>query len=133
MLKNDFHELTGLKNIPVYWDKRYTKNLDKISKPVYTVKKESDVPIKLRDGVTIYTDIYHPAEGGAFPGLLTWSAYGKEMQELKRGSLSGRSLYFDHSLEAGDIDFFVERATHCDSDQRDRQIRRKNSQDLQSG
>jgi predicted acyl esterase len=31
------------------------------------------------------------------------------MQAMKRGALPGASLYFDHSLEAGDIEFFVRR------------------------
>ncbi|MBI9106162.1 MAG: CocE/NonD family hydrolase [Spirochaetales bacterium] len=109
MLLEKFKTVSGLEKIPVYWDKRYIKNLDKLSKPEYTVKVEKDVPINLRDGVTIYTDIYRPAELDQAPVLLAWSAYGKTMQAMKRGTLSGASLYFDHSLEAGDIDFFVSR------------------------
>jgi len=109
MKSAEFIELTGLSKCPVYWDRRYTKNLDKLSKPQYTVKLEEDVPIKLRDGCIIYADIYHPAEIEQAPALVAWSAYGKTMQNMKHGSLPGSSNYFDHSLEAGDIDFFVER------------------------
>ncbi len=37
-----------------------------------------DVPIQLRDGVMIYTDIYRPdGEDGPLPVVLLWSAYGK--------------------------------------------------------
>lgn len=109
MNREEFRNLTGLKNIPVYWDRRYTKNLDKLSKPEYTVKFEESVPIKLRDGITIYADIYRPAELDKAPALLAFSSYGKTMQAMKRGSLPGSSAIFDHSLEAGDIDFFVQR------------------------
>lgn len=109
MNREEFRNITGLKNIPVYWDRRYTKNLDKLSKPEYTVKFEESVPIKMRDGITIYADIYRPAELDKAPALLAFSSYGKTMQAMKRGSLPGSSAIFDHSLEAGDIDFFVKR------------------------
>lgn len=109
MYLEDFQEMTGLESCPPYWDKRYTKNLDKLSKPQYTVKLEENVEIVLRDGVKLYADVYRPAELDKAPILLSWSAYSKTMQAMKRGSLPGSSLLFDHSLEAGDIDFFVER------------------------
>ena len=38
---------------------------------------EKDVPVKLRDGVTIYTDIYRPAGEEKVPVLISWSPYGK--------------------------------------------------------
>jgi hypothetical protein len=109
MDKRDFKEVTGLDRIPVYWDKRHTKNLENLSKPIYTVQIIENIPIILRDGTKIYADIYKPKELDKAPALLAWSAYGKTMQAMKRGSLPGSSNYFDHSLEAGDIDFFVSR------------------------
>ncbi|MFA7671198.1 MAG: CocE/NonD family hydrolase [Sphaerochaetaceae bacterium] len=109
MTREEFEKKSALDKVPPYWDARYTKNLEKLSKPIYTVEVEYDVPIKMRDGVTIYTDIYRPKELDKAPALVAWSAYGKTMQAMKRGSLPGSSGYFDHSLEAGDIDFFVER------------------------
>ena len=37
-----------------------------------------DVAVRLRDGVTIYADVYRPAGvGGPLPAILLWSAYGK--------------------------------------------------------
>lgn len=37
-----------------------------------------DVAVRLRDGVTIYTDIYRPADAvGPLPAVLLWSGYGK--------------------------------------------------------
>ncbi|MCX7022988.1 MAG: CocE/NonD family hydrolase [Spirochaetes bacterium] len=109
MRMDEFKSMTGLEKFPPYWDRRYTKNLDKLSKPVYTVTMEESVEIVLRDGVKIYADIYRPAGLDKAPALLSWAAYGKTMQAMKRGTLGGASLYFDHSLEAGDIDFFVQR------------------------
>jgi predicted acyl esterase len=108
-MADDFFKLTGLDRCPPYWDRRYVRNLERLSKPSFTVKLEPDVEIPMRDGVKLYADIYRPAELDKAPVLLSWSAYGKTMQAMKRGSLPGSSLYFDHSLEAGDIDFFVKR------------------------
>ena len=109
MDQDSFRKSTGLDRIPPYWDRRYAKNLDKLSKPKYKVVLDESVPVKMRDGVTIYADIYRPAGLDKAPALLSWAAYGKTMQALQRGSLPGSSLYFDHSLEAGDIEFFVSR------------------------
>lgn len=109
MKLNEFQEKTGLSKCPAYWDRRYTKNIEQYSKPQYSVAIETDVEIVLRDGCKIYADVYHPAEIDAAPVLIAWSAYGKEMQYMRHGSLPGKSNYFDHSLEAGDMDFYVER------------------------
>lgn len=38
---------------------------------------EKDVPVKLRDGVTIYTDIYRPVTDEQVPVIMAWSPYGK--------------------------------------------------------
>ncbi|MDO4163321.1 MAG: CocE/NonD family hydrolase [Bacteroides sp.] len=40
---------------------------------------ERDVPVKLRDGVTIYTDVFRPVGSEKCPALLAWSPYGKEV------------------------------------------------------
>lgn len=36
-----------------------------------------DVPVKMRDGITIYVDIYKPEAAGRYPLLISWSFYGK--------------------------------------------------------
>lgn len=41
------------------------------------IKMLKDVPVELRDGVTIYTDIYLPTSGEKVPTLIAWSPYGK--------------------------------------------------------
>jgi predicted acyl esterase len=40
---------------------------------------ERDVPLKLRDGVTIYTDVFRPVDGAPCPAILALSPYGKEI------------------------------------------------------
>lgn len=40
---------------------------------------ERDVPLKLRDGTTIFTDIFRPVGEGRFPALVAWSPYGKDI------------------------------------------------------
>jgi len=39
---------------------------------------ERDVAVKLRDGTTIYTDIFRPVKDGKYPAIIAWSPYGKE-------------------------------------------------------
>ena len=36
-----------------------------------------DQPVKMRDGVTIYVDIYRPNDGSVVPLIVSWSFYGK--------------------------------------------------------
>lgn len=38
---------------------------------------DKDVAVELRDGTTIYTDIFRPVGDGAFPVIVSWSPYGK--------------------------------------------------------
>ncbi len=38
---------------------------------------EQDVAVTLRDGTTIYCDIYRPKDSGPVPVIVSWSAYGK--------------------------------------------------------
>ena len=38
---------------------------------------DKDVAVTLRDGVTIYVDVYRPAGAGKVPVLVAWSPYGK--------------------------------------------------------
>lgn len=104
-----FMESCGLDRIPEYWDRRYVKNLEQLSKPIHGVVHDKDVWMTLRDGTRLCADVFRPSTPGRYPGLLSWSAYGKTIQSMKRGAQPPESLVFDHSLEAGDIDFFVSR------------------------
>jgi predicted acyl esterase len=42
---------------------------------------DRDVPVTLRDGVTIYTDILRPVGGGQVPAIVAWSPYGKTIPQ----------------------------------------------------
>jgi uncharacterized protein len=38
---------------------------------------ERDVPVRMRDGVTLYTDIYRPEGARNLPAIVAWSVFGK--------------------------------------------------------
>ncbi|SFS88029.1 hypothetical protein SAMN02910357_02368 [Succinivibrio dextrinosolvens] len=40
---------------------------------------EKDVPVKMRDGTTIYVDIFRPNDSERHPAIMAWSPYGKEI------------------------------------------------------
>lgn len=40
---------------------------------------ERDIPVKLRDGVTIYTDVLRPVNATRAPAIVAWSPYGKSI------------------------------------------------------
>ncbi|MBP5244483.1 MAG: hypothetical protein J6Z28_07185, partial [Succinivibrio sp.] len=40
---------------------------------------EKDVPVKMRDGTTIYVDIFRPNDSKKHPAIMAWSPYGKEI------------------------------------------------------
>lgn len=42
---------------------------------------EQDVAVKMRDGITIYVDIFRPANETPVPALVSWSFYGKRPGE----------------------------------------------------
>ncbi len=45
------------------------------------IRWDRDVPITLRDGVTIYTDILRPVSDGKVPAIVAWSPYGKTIPQ----------------------------------------------------
>ncbi len=45
------------------------------------IRWDRDVPVKLRDGVTIYTDILRPVGDGKVPAIVAWSPYGKTIPQ----------------------------------------------------
>lgn len=40
---------------------------------------QRDVPVKLRDGITIYTDVFRPVGEDVVPAIVAWSPYGKNL------------------------------------------------------
>ena len=71
------------------------------SQPLYKVKPEYNVYVKMCDGVRVCVDIYRPDNEGKFPALLGMSAYGKRAQVR----------LWDKTIvrEAGDPDYLVPR------------------------
>lgn len=47
------------------------------SAPRYAIILEKDIPVKLRDGVTVSVDVYRPKAEGRFPVLVEGTAYDK--------------------------------------------------------
>lgn len=52
------------------------------SRPQYRIRTEKNVPAKMRDGVTLYADVYRPDVEGRFPVILLRLPYGKHMAEV---------------------------------------------------
>ncbi|GAX08638.1 putative acyl esterase [Secundilactobacillus silagincola] len=78
------------------------------------IKMLKDVPVKLRDGVTIYTDIYMPTTDDKFPTLIAWSPYGKSAGTAPRYknlfNMLGMGNQWNSGLtkfEAPDPDYWV--------------------------
>lgn len=49
------------------------------SRPEYRIAVEKNVPAKMRDGATLYADVYRPDAPGRFPVILLRLPYGKHM------------------------------------------------------
>lgn len=92
-----------------YWDPRYVKDVERLPKPKYKIKEEKDVFLRSRRNDKLCVDIFRPEAEGKFPGLLAFSAYGKAVQSIRISPQPFQSLVFDHTIEAGDIEFFVSR------------------------
>ncbi|RSM05436.1 hypothetical protein CDV31_009588 [Fusarium ambrosium] len=52
---------------------------------------ERDVPVTLRDGITIYTDIFRPVGDQQAPAVVAWSPYGKQVGGQWLDDLTNRS------------------------------------------
>ena len=50
---------------------------------------EQDIPVVLRDGTTIYTDIYRPVIDEKVPVIIAWSFYGKRPHDYKEYNVPG--------------------------------------------
>jgi uncharacterized protein len=71
-----------------------------LSQPTRNMTKDDDVPVPMRDGVTLLADVHRPAEAGRYPVLVAASPYPRQIQNL--GAPAG-------FIEAGASDFFVPR------------------------
>jgi len=89
------------------------------SKPIYKIKVEKDVYVKMRDGVRLAVDIYRPDAPGNFPALLSMHPYCKDIEELNLPRpVKGLIIEFV-IVEAGDHEFWASRGyTHVIADVR---------------
>lgn len=79
---------------------------------VYGMIKEYDVPVRMRDGVTLYVDVYRPDGAGKFPVLYSCAMHNKDLQRvevaenLKVGQPAWSTQWYG-VIEAGDSKRFV--------------------------
>jgi predicted acyl esterase len=52
---------------------------------------ERDVALKMRDGTTIYTDVFRPATEGKNPAIVAWGPYGKQIGGQWLDDVPGRA------------------------------------------
>ncbi len=52
------------------------------SRAEYGIKSEKNVPAIMRDGTTLYADVYRPDSAGRFPVILLRLPYGKQLAEV---------------------------------------------------
>ena len=52
------------------------------SRAEYGIKSEKNVPATMRDGTTLYADVYRPEAEGRFPVILLRLPYGKQLAEV---------------------------------------------------
>jgi uncharacterized protein len=62
----------GTRTLPVGF--RFSKRYAPLSEELVF---EKDTAVQLRDGTTIYTDVFRPVGDGPFPVIVSWSPYGK--------------------------------------------------------
>src|SRR6202012_5846597 len=68
-----------------------------LSQPAYAMTEDDDIPVPMRDGVTLLADVHRPAQPGRYPVLVAASPYPRQIQNL--GAPAG-------FIEAGGSDFF---------------------------
>lgn len=71
-----------------------------LSEPSFTIRRTDNVSVTVRDGTMLLTDLFQPDSDGAFPALVSFSPYPRQIQNV------GAPLGF---IEAGASDFFVPR------------------------
>ena len=71
-----------------------------LSEPAFGMRRTNDVEVAVRDGTLLMADLFRPDADGRFSGLLSFSPYPRQIQDV------GAPLGF---IEAGASDFFVPR------------------------
>jgi len=71
-----------------------------LSLPTFETIRDDDVPVLMRDGITLLADVHRPTTPGRYPVLVAASPFPRQIQDL--GAPAG-------FIEAGATDFFVPR------------------------
>ncbi|CAN5460261.1 CocE/NonD family hydrolase [soil metagenome] len=71
-----------------------------LSEPHHRSRRENNVAIAMRDGITLLADVHRPHEEGRYPALIAASPYPRQIQDL------GAPMGF---IEAGNTSFWVSR------------------------
>ena len=79
------------------------------STPRFGIIEERNILVRMPDGVNLCVDIFRPDVPGKFPALVAVSPYGKDVQHIGVPPQPAHSITFDHSIEAGNVSFFVAR------------------------
>lgn len=79
------------------------------STPQHRVLQERDQFVATRDGTRVAVDVFRPDGPGRYPALIAVSPYGKDVQHMGVPQQPAHSITFDHSVEAGNVDFLVSR------------------------
>ena len=53
----------------------------------YSIKVDFNVPVRMRDGATLYADVFRPDAAGRFPALITRTPYDKTSPANRTGTL----------------------------------------------
>jgi uncharacterized protein len=75
---------------------------------------ERDVAVKMRDGITMYTDVFRPVGNETVPGIIGWGAYGKEyggqhLDDVGRAGVPKSRLSDFQKFESADPAMWVAR------------------------
>lgn len=68
------------------WDALYVDPLaayPELSQPSFGVKRETNVRVKMRDGVALATDLIMPAAEGRYPAILIRTPYGRGTEDIE--------------------------------------------------
>lgn len=71
-----------------------------LSEPAHGIRRDINVAVPVRDGISLMADVHRPKGDGRFPALIAASPYPRQIQDL------GAPMGF---IEAGDTDFWVSR------------------------
>jgi len=86
--------------------------MDEDHVPCETMIKDYDLPVTMRDGVTLRVDVYRPAASGTFPVLYTCAMHNKDLQRVEvaenlRVGQPAWSTQWYGVIEGGDSKRFV--------------------------